>query len=47
MIPDEVHFLNALQESIDTGKTPADELLEKYHGEWNGDLKRIYSEFSY
>jgi len=47
MIQDETHFLNALQESIDTGKTPADELLDMYHGDWNGDLKRIYPEFSY
>ncbi|MFK7880333.1 glutamate--cysteine ligase [Roseobacter sp.] len=47
MIPDETHFLNALHESIETGKAPADELLDRYHGEWNGDLSRIYSEFSY
>ena len=47
LVPDETHFLNALQESIDTGMTPADELLEKYNGEWAGDLKRIYPEFSY
>jgi glutamate--cysteine ligase len=47
MIEDETHFLNALQESIDTGKTPADELLDKYHRDWGGDLKRIYPEFSY
>ena len=47
LIPDESHFLNALQESIDSGKVPADELLERYHGDWNGDLERIYDEFSY
>ncbi len=47
MIPDETHFLNALQESIETGKVPADELMERYEGEWAGDLSRIYSEFSY
>ncbi len=47
LIPDESHFLNALQESIDMGTVPADELLERYHGEWNGDLNRIYDEFSY
>ena len=47
LVPDETHFLNALQESIDTGMTPADELLDKYNGEWAGDLKRIYPEFSY
>lgn len=47
MIPDETHFLNALHESIETGKTPADELLEHFNGDWNGDLDRIYAEYSY
>jgi glutamate--cysteine ligase len=47
MVPDETHFLNALSESIETGKTPADELLDKYNGEWGGDLSRIYGEYSY
>ena len=47
LVPDETHFLNALKESIDSGKVPADELLEHYHGDWAGDLSRIYSEFSY
>ena len=47
LIPDETHFLNALKESIESGKVPADELLEHYHGDWNGDLTRIYAEYSY
>ena len=47
LVPDETHFLNALRDSVDSGKTPADELLDLYHGDWNGDLTRIYSEFSY
>ncbi|GAB4385401.1 glutamate--cysteine ligase [Albidovulum sp.] len=47
LVPDETHFLNILQESVATGKVPADELLEKYHGEWQGDLTRIYAEYSY
>ena len=47
LVPDETHFLNALQESVESGKVPADELLDHYHGDWNGDLSRIYSEFSY
>jgi len=47
MLPDETHFLNALKESVETGKVPADELLEHYNGDWNGDLGRIYSQFSY
>ena len=47
LVPDETHFLNALKESIETGKTPADELLDRYHGDWNGDLSKIYSDYSY
>jgi len=47
LVPDETHFLNALKESIEIGQTPADELLAKYHGDWGGDLSRIYEEFSY
>jgi glutamate--cysteine ligase len=47
LIPDESHFLNALQESIDTGIVPADELLARYHGAWGGDLSRIYDDLSY
>jgi len=47
LVPDETHFLSALKDSIETGHVPADELLAKYHGEWAGDLDRIYDEFSY
>ncbi|MEL7099060.1 MAG: glutamate--cysteine ligase [Pseudomonadota bacterium] len=43
MLPDETHFLNALHESIETGKAPADELLEAY----SGDMPAIYDQFSY
>ena len=45
--PDETHFLGALEESVASGRVPADELLEKYNGEWQGDLGRIYAEYSY
>ncbi|ATQ54361.1 glutamate--cysteine ligase [Paracoccus yeei] len=47
LVPDETHFLNALKESVDSGTVPADEMLAKYHGEWQGDLNRIYAEYSY
>ena len=47
MVPDETHFLNTLKESIESGKVPADELLDLYYGEWDGNLDRIYREFSY
>ena len=47
MLPDETHFLDTLRESVESGQTPADELLARYHGEWQGDLGRIYAEYSY
>ncbi|WP_299352558.1 glutamate--cysteine ligase [uncultured Shimia sp.] len=47
LVPDETHFLSALKDSLDSGKVPADELLERYHGDWNGDVTRIFKEFSY
>ena len=47
LVPDETHFLNALRETVETGLTPADELLAAYDGPWQGDLSRIYAERSY
>ncbi|SFL59386.1 glutamate--cysteine ligase [Shimia aestuarii] len=47
LVPDETHFLNALKESVESGKVPADELLEHYEGDWGGDLSRIYDAYSY
>jgi len=47
MVQDERHFLHALEDSVETGKTPADELLDHYHGDWNGDISRVFAEYSY
>jgi glutamate--cysteine ligase len=47
LVPDETHFLNALKDSLDSGQVPADELLTRYHGDWGGDLTRIYGDYSY
>ena len=47
MIPDETHFLNALKDIVSSGRTPAEELLARYRGDWGGDLTRIYAEYSY
>jgi glutamate--cysteine ligase len=43
----EVGFLNPLRELIAEGKTPADKLLERFQGEWAGDLSRVYAEKSF
>ncbi|MEM1099975.1 MAG: glutamate--cysteine ligase [Pseudomonadota bacterium] len=47
LLPDESHFLNALHESLESGQSPADELLAAYDGAWGGDLSRIYADHSY
>ena len=47
MVTDERHFLNALEDSLENGMTPADELIAAFNGEWDGDISRIYKEFSY
>ena len=40
-------FLDPLREVVATGMTPADRLLHKYETEWDGDVSRIYEEFSF
>ena len=40
-------FLNPLRQIIDSGMSPAHQLLEKYQGEWGGDLSKIYGEMSF
>ncbi|MEM8571095.1 MAG: glutamate--cysteine ligase [Pseudomonadota bacterium] len=47
LVANETHFLNALQESVESGMSPADELLACYHGPWDKDIGRIYDDFSY
>lgn len=44
---DEVHFLATLQDSLARGKTPAEDLLEAFYNDWQGDIKRLYSDCAY
>ena len=41
---DETGFLDPLHEIVRTGKVPAQRLLDKFHGEWAGDISRVYEE---
>jgi glutamate--cysteine ligase len=40
-------FLDPLREVVASGVTPADRLLSWYHGEWQGDVSRVYDELSF
>ena len=44
---DERGYLSELEDIADSGVTPADRLLELYHGDWQGDVSRIYRDFAY
>lgn len=44
---DETGFLDPLREIVRSGKVPAERLLERYHGAWNGDVSHVYEEESY
>jgi glutamate--cysteine ligase len=40
-------FLDPLREILARRQTPAERLLERYHGAWAGDVSRIYEEESF
>ena len=47
LLPDETHFLNALKETLDSGETQADELIRRLQDDWDGDVTRVFGEYSY
>ncbi len=44
---DETMFIQVLLRSVESGKSPADELLEAYHGRWQGDISKLFAEYAY
>ena len=44
---DETGFLQALHDRAAAGKSPADQLLEDFTGDWAGDLDRIWTACAY
>ena len=44
---DETGYLSELEEIAESGLTPADRLLEAYHGRWRGDLSKLFDEQAY
>ena len=43
----ETGYLSELHEIVASGKVPAQRLLDRYHGEWKGDLSKVYAEESF
>ncbi|QBG89443.1 glutamate--cysteine ligase [Xanthomonas oryzae] len=44
---DESRFLEPLVEMLHSGETAAERKLALYHGVWQGDIDRVFSEFAY
>jgi glutamate--cysteine ligase len=44
---DESRHLEPLERIIDTGHTPAEEMLEKFHGPWQGSVEPAYEEYAF
>jgi glutamate--cysteine ligase len=44
---DETVYLQPLDEFVTRGITPAEELLEKFHGAWGGSVDPVYTEYAY
>lgn len=44
---DETPFLASLKHIVETGKTPADEQLVQFHGEWGGKIDPLFETYAY
>ncbi|HAV48732.1 MAG TPA: glutamate--cysteine ligase, partial [Brevundimonas sp.] len=44
---DETGYLAELEDIADTGLTPAERMLEQYHGAWKGDLSKAYETMAF
>lgn len=44
---DECHFLDTLYAIVGAGRSPSDELLARFHGEWGGSVDKVFEEYAY
>jgi glutamate--cysteine ligase len=44
---DEAHFLNPLAEIVDSGRSPADRMLEDFETKWGRKVDPIFTEYAY
>jgi glutamate--cysteine ligase len=43
----EAHFLGSIRQALDAGECPAEGLLAAYHGEWQGQINRVFTDCAY
>jgi glutamate--cysteine ligase len=44
---DESYYLRPIQDLVARGITPAEELLEKFHGPWGGSVEPVFTDYAY
>ena len=44
---DERRYLRPIEDYVARGITPADELLAKFHGPWEGSVEPVFKEYAY
>ncbi len=44
---DERQYLRRVEEIVESGRTPAEEKLERYHGAWGGSVDPLFHEYAY
>ena len=47
VLADETSYLSPLDEIAESGITPAERLLELYHGPWRGEIRNVFDEAAY
>src|SRR2546428_1511596 len=44
---DESRYLEPLERILESGRTPAEEMLDKFNGEWGGSVEPVYQEYAF
>ena len=44
---DESYFLDPIEEIVESGQTPAEVLLARFSGEWNGSVEPMFDALKY
>jgi glutamate--cysteine ligase len=44
---DESRYLEPLERILESGRTPAEEMLDKFNGGWGGSVEPAYQEYAF
>ena len=44
---DETRYLEPLDQILETGRTPAEQMLDKFNGAWSGSIEPAYQEYAF